>query len=275
MTIGNGDITITYSGGGTNNDPDLSLGGEPSVHTIFSKRLFDDISEEETIAGMIDYRCFYLNNENAVDTLYLPELSVLYSTPGSVTVQLGFNFVNERQVLTVTNSNTITGGFVILEYEDLYGTHVVSFNWHASLEVWANNLQTELRTITNLDEVTVIAYPSGTSSVFEIDFVGSAANRYHETILLATGGNNLTSSGSTSVSITKTVSGGPINSIADEIDIETTEPNNIVFTSDVVNLDDLRPLDSIPVWVKRIVPASTAALETDGFTFKVKGSAIV
>lgn len=275
MTIGNGDITITYSGGGTNNNPDLSLGGDPSVYPIFSKRLFDDISEQETLLGIVDYRCFYLHNENGVDTLFNPELSVLYTAPGSVTVQLGFNFVNERQVVTITNYSSITGGYVMLEYEDLYTVSTISFNWHASLEVWATNLQTELRTITNLEDITVMAYPSGTSIIFEIEFIGSAQHRYHETIILATGGNNLVSSIPTSVSITKTVSGGPINSIADEIDVETTTPTNIVFSSDLINLNDIRPLDSVPIWIKRTVPSSTVALETDGFTFKIKGSAVV
>ncbi len=275
MAVTDTDISLTYSGGGTNTDPDASLGGDPSVQPIFAKRLFDDVSEEETTNGVIDYRCFYLHNENAVDTLFDAEVSVLYTQAGNVTVQLGFDFTNERQVITITNATSITSGSFDLEYEDLYAVNTITVNWNLSLSTWATNLETELRTITNLETVTVSGSYSDTSVVFEIDFVGVAAGRFHETLRLASGGNNLVATEVVSVGIVKTVEGGPINKIADEIDVETTAPNDVVFSENTTVIGDLRPLDSVPIWVKRIVPANTPPLENDGFTFKIKGSAVV
>lgn len=275
MAVTDADISLTYSGGGTNNDPDASLGGDPSVQPIFAKRLFDDVSEEETMSGIEDYRCFYLHNENAVDTLYDAEVSVLYTQAGNVTVQLGFDFTNERQVITITNATSITGGSFDLEYEDLYAVNTITVNWDMSLSTWATNLETELRTITNLETVTVSASYSDTSVVFEIDFVGVAGYRYHEILRLASGGNNLTATETVSIGIVKTVEGGPINKIADEIDVETTAPHDIVFSGSTIVIGDLRPLDSVPIWAKRMVPADTPPLENDGFTFKIKGSAVL
>lgn len=273
MAVTDGDLIITYSGGGTNIDPDSSLGGNPSVQPIFSNKLFDDVSEEEALSGVTDYRCFYLHNENALDTLYDVEVSVLYTVAGDVTVELGFDFVNERQNLTVTNATLVTGGAFTLGYQDLYTSYSVVVSWNSSLATWASNLQTALRTINNLETVTVSSSYSGTSVIFEIDFTGNSGKRFHEMITLIA--NNLVCPSPVTVSIVRTVEGSPFNNVADEIDVETTNPNNVVFSTEPVIVGDLRPLDLIPVWVKRTVPANTIALEGDGFTFKVKGSAVL
>lgn len=274
MPVSPTDISLTFSGGGTNIYPDLSLGGEPSVQPILGNRLFDDIAETETLDGMIDYRCFYLNNDSSVYTFYDCQLSIFYTSAGEVTVELGFDFTNERQNITIINGSSVTGGSFTIQYTDYDGVHELVISHDSSLAVWSNNLQTALRTIINLDEVVVSASASGSDFIFEIDFLGKAGNRFHETIALKSGGNNLISSLSTSIAIVKTVNGGPINRIADEIDADTTIPHDIVFSSSEVSLGDLRPLDSVPIWLKRTVPANAQAVENDGFTFKLKGSAV-
>lgn len=274
MTVSATDISLTFSGGGTNIYPDLSLGGEPSVQPILGNRLFDDVAESETQNGMIDYRCFYLNNESPVYTFYDCLLSIYYTLAGEVTVELGFDFTNERQNITISNGTAVTGGSFTIQYTDYDGVHELAIAHDNSLAVWSGNLQTALRTIINLDDVVVSASTSGSDCIFEIDFLGKAGNRFHETIALKSGGNNLTSPVATSIAIVKTVNGGPINRIADEIDADTTIPHDIIFSSTEISLGDLRPLDSVPIWLKRVVPANAQAVENDGFTFKLKGSAV-
>ena len=272
MPLSNSDITFTFSGGSTNSDPNESLGGDPSVQPILNKRLFDDVTDAETKSGVIDYRCFYVNNESNVDSLYNALIYVAYDTPGEVTVQLGFSFEDERQNLTVTNVTSITGGSFTLTYTDT-SNHDVLVNWNSDLSVWSGNLQTALRAITNLEDVIVSGSLAGSSVVFEIDFVEAASKRYHEVLVLKTGGNNLVASQTTTISVVKSVSGGPINRIADVIDVDTTTPNNIVFNT-TASVGDIRPLDSIPIWIKRIVPANTPAIENDGFVLRIKGDGI-
>lgn len=273
MALSSTDITFTFSGGTTNSDPDESLGGDPSVQPIINKRLFDNVTDTETKLGMTDYRCFYVNNESNIDSLYNALIYVAYTVPGDVTVQLGFDFDNERQNLTITNATFITGGSVTLTYVDT-SNHDVVFNWDSDLSVWSDNLQTAIRAITNLEDVTVSGYPSGSSVTFEIDFVGVASKRYHDPLALKIGGNNLVSSQTTTIVVVKSVSGGPINRVADVIDVDTTTPNNLVFFETTVSVGDIRPLDSIPIWVKRIVPANTPAIENDGFVLRIKGDGI-
>lgn len=274
MPLANTDIAFTFSGGGTNADPDLSLGGDPSVQPIVGKRLFNDVEEEQTKSGLVDYRCLYVHNDSAIDTLFGAQILVAYTVPGDVTVQLGFDFENERQNLTVTNATLLTGGSMTLTYSDLSNQYDITVNFNASLSVWATNLQTALRTIPNLGDVVVSATLGGSDAIFEIDFIGSAASRYHEAIVLKTGGNNLLPSSTATINIVKSVNGSPINRVADEIDVSTTTPTNVAFTSLSSLVGDIRPLDSIPVWIKRIVPAGSEAIENDGFTLRIRGSAI-
>lgn len=274
MALSNSDITFTFSGGGTNTDPDKSLGGDPSVQPIIGKRLFNDVSEDQTKNGVTDFRCLYVHNESNIDTLFEASILVAYTVPGDVTVQLGFDFENERQNLTVTNATLLSGGSMTLTYSDLSNQYDITVNFNASLSVWTTNLQTELRTIPNLGDVIVSGSFSGSDAVFEIDFIGDSASRYHEAIVLKTGGNNLLPAATATISIVKSVNGSPINRIADEIDVSTTTPTNISFSALSQLVGDIRPLDSIPVWVKRIVPPNTEAIENDGFTLRILGSAI-
>lgn len=272
MTLSSDDITFTFSGGSSNANPDQSLGGDPSVQPILNKRLFDDVSDAETTAGVVDYRCLYVNNESNIDTLYEALIYVAYTVPGDVTVELGFSFENERQNLTITNASFVTGGSFTLTYTD-NSNHDVVVVWNANLSIWSSNLQTAIRAISNLEDITVSGFESETGVTFEIDFVGVASKRYHESLVLKSGGNNLVSSETTTISVVKSVNGSPINRVADVIDVDTTTPNNIVFNT-TSSVGDIRPLDIIPVWIKRIVPANTPAIENDGFVLRLKGEAV-
>ena len=69
MTLENDDIKLFYSGGGSNNDPDSSIGGAISNYVLSSNRIFDNVSAAQNTAGYTDYRCVYFNNINSTDTL--------------------------------------------------------------------------------------------------------------------------------------------------------------------------------------------------------------
>lgn len=67
MPISSADIVFYLSGGASNTDPDLSLGGARSTTAITEaaqNNLFDDISTGESTAGDTEYRCFYVRNDN-------------------------------------------------------------------------------------------------------------------------------------------------------------------------------------------------------------------
>jgi|LakMenE01Jun11ns_1017448.scaffolds.fasta_scaffold9958102_10 hypothetical protein len=275
MTIGYGDITYLYSGGAANLIPDLSLGGSPSVHQILNNQLFDTVTSEQSINGMTDYRCIYISNDSSTENLY--STSIYISTTNiesNVYAYLGYQVQNDRQYINITNFNTCTGGSITFAYEDT-SVHNFTFNYNSSVATFASNFQTAIRAITYLEDVTVSAtYDSGTDILtFEINFVGDASSRYHETISLNV--NNLTYTGGVPlISFIKSVNGGPINREAELIDFETTPPANVVFSNSSYSLGTFRALDVIPVWIKRIVPKNSIPIEIDGFTVRMRGQAI-
>lgn len=70
MAVQNSDIKFFYSGDGTAIG---SLGGEISENEINTgnvNALFDNTTYQESVDGDIEYRCFYVKNSNATDTLY-------------------------------------------------------------------------------------------------------------------------------------------------------------------------------------------------------------
>lgn len=268
MTINASDITFVFSGGSANADPDLSLGGLASSQLITGNRLFDDVSEEESGEGSVEYRCFYLKNNSESSTLFNAKTYVVYTVSGDVVVEIGFDFQIERQTITINNASTITNGSCTLIYTNDVD-HDIIVAWNASLSTWISNFETAVQEIAGLEEATVSGSYSGDNVTFEIEFLGSY--RYHNIVTLDS--NNFTSGLTTTFTILKVVDGGPINRIADTIDVETTTPNNLEFYSNIVNIGNILPLDFIPIWVKRTVPVDPQPIENDGFTLKVKGDA--
>ena len=132
------------------------------------------------------------------------------------------------------------------------------------------------RSLGYLEDVTVTASynPSSDILTFEVNFVGTAGARYHE--VLALNANSLTYTGlSPNISIVKSVDGSPINAETVSIDVETTPPTNVVFISEDYSFSSLRALDIIPVWIKRTTPVNQAAMDSDGFTLRIRGDAVI
>lgn len=90
------DMIMRLSGGSANADVNASLGGKKSsvpvsfVSTL--NNLFDNVSSAEATTGITDYRCIYLHNANATDTINTVEVFVNTDTPSPTTkIQIGLD----------------------------------------------------------------------------------------------------------------------------------------------------------------------------------------
>jgi len=279
--ISSGDISITLSGGSENTSYDLSLGGEPSGYPITNERLFPDVSIEDASSGKEEYKCIYINNNSFEATLYDAKLFAEYKTTSDVSIELGFIEINERQTITVTSISKITSGGFKLSYSDYGGETELEIGWSNDLSAWASNIQTALRTIEGLKDVEVTGSISEDNALFEVNFLGYSEKRHHE--LIQEVSNDLVLSSPTTgdglISISRNISGSPINSQAEEIDVTTTVPFGVSFSTydsreSSYYLGELRPGDILPVWVKRIVPEGAEGLENDGINIRLEGKAL-
>lgn len=88
MAVVAADLKLYLSGGGSNADPDLALGGAISS-TQAGTDLFDAVASGEASAGDTEYRAVFLKNTNATDTWYAGKIWISSNTPSSSTaVQL-------------------------------------------------------------------------------------------------------------------------------------------------------------------------------------------
>lgn len=89
MAIESGDIDYQLSGGASNADADLSLGGVISSNAMPTD-IFDDVSSAEATAGLIEYRCIYVKNAHGSLPLQGPKIWFEANTPSATTtVALG------------------------------------------------------------------------------------------------------------------------------------------------------------------------------------------
>jgi hypothetical protein len=75
MPITEEDLDFVLSGGATNEDPNASLGGAISteeggvIESETMDNVFDDVTGDESKAGLVDYRGIYIKNSHATLTL--------------------------------------------------------------------------------------------------------------------------------------------------------------------------------------------------------------
>lgn len=95
MAVSATDIEYRLSGGAANASPDASLGGVMSATPIADStndNLFDDVSQSESTSGDTEYRCFYITNKNATDTLSDCGVYISAQTPSADTsVEIGLD----------------------------------------------------------------------------------------------------------------------------------------------------------------------------------------
>lgn len=86
MAIVSGDIDFRLSGGASNSDPALSLGGIMSTTTdVVGSTLFDTVSSADATAGETNYRCIYILNSHGTLTLQNGVVWIQANTPSSTT----------------------------------------------------------------------------------------------------------------------------------------------------------------------------------------------
>lgn len=262
------DIFFVFSGGTGNYDPFESLGGNPSNIEIadISQNLFNSLTDSQLRAGLVDYRCFYIFNQNETETLY--DVSIYIQNTTTTSCLIGLNKQNDIQKITLSGSTT--GGNLVLSYEDQ--TFTVPFS--VDMNVLANNFVSELNDI-GLLGVTAIAEANTGYYTITITFEGDSGYKYHPLLELVT--NNLTPS--TTFFISKTQDGSPINIITPKTATVLTKPENIQFANfaetQPLTLGSLRPFEGFPVWLQRTIEPGTSKSDNQSFTFKIAGKVIV
>lgn len=89
MPISTSDIAFRLSGGASNSDPLLSLGGAVSSVTA-GATIFDSVTGEESASGDVEFRCTYVRNLHGSLTLNNAVAWVQTETPSaSTTIALG------------------------------------------------------------------------------------------------------------------------------------------------------------------------------------------
>jgi hypothetical protein len=276
MSTSADDISIVLSGGNGNIFPNQSLGGDPSASPIPNgtlNNLFSDISADRTEQTEEAYRCIYIFNDGDT-TVWDVKLYVIgNSTDGSVT-EIGIEERNEAQRILINGS--VTGGTLTLKYKQTEFTTT----YNSDLAVWANDLQTQIQTIEEFKYVRVSAQNAGSGQiVFDVRWAGKDSKRNFDKIEIATNqqnvptGNLLEPAGQITVNISVLQQGGPINTIAGEINVETTPPNYVGFfvasAASPITLPRLDPNDGFPLWIKRTVTLDAVPQANDGFSLIV------
>jgi hypothetical protein len=80
MPVSDTDIKYYYSGDGT---PQGSLGGAITSNEVpgsGTNVIFDDVDASEAQAGDVEYRCIYVKNTHATDTLYSAKVFISQDT---------------------------------------------------------------------------------------------------------------------------------------------------------------------------------------------------
>ena len=109
MTITSAQIQYRLSGGASNANANASLGGVKSSNAV-PTNLFDDVPGAESAAGDIEYRCFYVHNNNGSLVLQNAVIWIDANTTGNrIAIGRGTSAVNATEQ-TVANEDTAPAG---------------------------------------------------------------------------------------------------------------------------------------------------------------------
>lgn len=255
------DTVLLLSGGSSNGDPLLSLGGEVSITEVGSD-LFDDFLPEESATGLEDYRCIYVFN-TLPNSLKGIRLWLESSPVSSAAVILG---VEESDDIQEINFSFFSGiGTMTLDF----GGEDVIVTADSDLDIFALNFQTSLRDNTYLTDVIVDAQMVGTTVNFKVTFAGSDGKRKQPIFALVD--NSL--GGSPTISINQISVGSPINATAETIGTDISVPSNPEFreTTEVlpIIIPNLFANEGFPLWIKRTIETNPPATRDDGFFLQI------
>jgi hypothetical protein len=282
MTTSANDIFVSLSGGTSNINPNLSLGGEPSIFPILRSslnNLFDDVKSDVSQEGIEDYRCIYIFNDGDT-TIWNVKLFISFENTNGAIVQIGIYELNEYQRLIITGASPSTTGKIVLSFSGqtfdlVYNPNIP--NMAVDLENSLNNLIKDVSTGEKFfKDVFVTAQGTTETNVFDIRWRGKDSKRSFDRINLANNGNQLDPTANVSLSVIQ--SGSPINTIAGEINNKTTPPSGVLFSNSTfenpILIPFLDPNDGLPLWVKRTVVAGTTATENDGFNLRIEAESL-
>lgn len=279
------DLSIVLSGGSTNVNPNLSIGGYPTATSILDNNLnnlFSDVTPEQASEGLEDYRCLYLFNDASGDesTIYNMILWTKSQLTGGSTIEIGITDQNESQRILLSSSDGVTpinGG----SFDIVYLGEAITTNYNSDLLAWAADIQAKLldlqdeNNVNLINGVTVVpTIASSSSFVFDVTFTDLDAKRNVDLFEIAN--NNITPP--TDISVSTLQDGSPINTIAPSLDVDTTPPANVTFfdptLDDPISIPKLNSGDGFPIWFKRTTPAGSAAVPADFITLGIRSTVL-
>ncbi len=279
------DLSIVLSGGSSNVNPNLSIGGFPTPVSILNdslNNLFSDITPEQASEGREDYRCVYLFNDASGDnsTIYNIIIWTKEQLENGSTIEVGITDQNESQRILLASQDGVTpinGG----SFDIIYEGFSINTTYNSDLTAWALDIETKLLDLENedgenlIDGVTVVPQIAGAASiVFDITFTGLDAKRNTELFEIT---NNLITP-VTDITVSTLQDGSPINTVAPLLDIDTTPPANVLFfdpTIDTpISIPKLKSGDGFPIWFKRTTPAGSAAVPADFISLGIRSTVL-
>lgn len=277
MTTTANDISVWLSGGASNINPNQSLGGDPSISPIVNNtlnNLFDDVTAEEALDGVENYRCIYIFNDGDT-TIWNVKLFIFADEAAGASMEIGIYERNESQRLTITGASPSLTGKIVLSYSG----NAFDLFYNSNISIMASDLQAALEELVKDEEtgekffknITVTAQGTAENNIFDIKWDGKDAKRSFESLVLTS--NQLTPATGVTVSLSTIQNGSPINTIASGIGNENTPPGGVGFfaatLASPITIPFLAPDDALPLWIKRTVVAGTAAVENDQFTLRI------
>lgn len=262
-------IGFFLSGGESNANPKLSLGGNPSTYMVSGSAngLFGDASAALALAGTVDYRCVYVFNESENASLYDASVHIESEDSGDSYLTVGVLRRDESQVFSV--SGTVFLGSVNFSFDG----EGFSASWSGSAENFADEIKSGLVSL-GMEGTEVTHTYLGSTHKFTIVFGGESGNRSLPMVEIEE--NLLEGIGRPNVSIERQTSGSPIGSVAHEIATPEVPPAGVDFfptsNSSKILVGELGPGEGMPVWIRRTIPAGADSKEGAVAVIRISGN---
>lgn len=269
MPLSPSDIGFVLSGGSNNNNPLLSLGGDPSSFslTLGKDRLFESLESFELDFGRTDYRCIYVFNNNTHATFFGVAFKITSKYPNISNTEIGFHLQNDIQRIVL--NGTPTSGNFTLRYVGRETTNTALVHFTSDTNQLAANISSSLIANTPLQNVLVTTVRNQNPLTYDVTFTGPDGNRFQE--LFQVTNNSL--NGSTQITVTKVQDGSPINIIIPEVVNSLTAPTATTFVGmNSFIVGDLGPGEGMPIWFKRTVARGAPPTSNDGFNLNMSGN---
>ena len=262
------DVKYFLSGGPTNKEPNNSLGGLPSSQELSGNlgNLFGNVTPQQLVAGITDYRCFYIFNSNKSEKLNHTQLVANKSLSGAV-IEIGLNLGNAVQALVITGKPT-NAWFQLVYSQTTHIEKTRIIHWSLDVNLMGQRIAAVLNSLNQLGGVEVIGQETETGFDFLIEFKGEAGRRQQPLL-------GVVNSVGIGVEVSVVQAGGPINLIAPNIGFSNNPPVGVTFFDlkrlRAVKMGSFFPGDYLPVWIMRTVTPDTTPIQSDSFQFAIRG----